>query len=344
MPTKRMRIINAAGEELLLAQAHRRLRQQLAQHRPHAFEGAQLRAEDVRMADRSALGLALRAGRSRATAARNARPRCCGRDAGGRARMRCSIVSIPAFRSRASIDGPMPHRSRSSSALQLMRQSACSITVSPSGLFMSDAVLTRNLFGAMPIEQVRLLPNPAASSALDVAGDGFGVFALRSRPISQHGTSSTDAGLPCGMQVWIASRNSVHPPGSAPAARSAARCPGSVQRFGHAGAGLDAVGFLASLLAAMQRVVVARHRDHRHRPPAQVRRVVFSTEAKKESEINEQAAQRHRRTVRYGNAVSRPARLRGRRNFTIPLIRPGASRGVETRGFWERLSGAIAFE
>ena len=44
------------------------------------------------------------------------------------------------------------------------------MTTSPSGFFMSDAVFARNLFGAMPMEQVSTGLTRSAKRSLDLPG------------------------------------------------------------------------------------------------------------------------------------------------------------------------------
>jgi len=88
----------------------------------------------------------------------------------------------------------------------------------------------------------------------------------------------------------------------------------ALQRFGDAGAGLDPVqllGFLARGDAAGGR---ARNRDHRDRAIPQMRRVVLLHRGEEGIEIDEQAAQRHRKWpgsgTKYPVGVSRrPTRI-----------------------------------
>ena len=226
----------------------------------------------------------------------------------------CSTVSIPARCRRASIDGPIPHRSRKSRACKACGKSACSITVNPSGLFMSDAVLARNLFGAMPIEQVRLslkrsrnarLMSRAMRSALSRGARARAASTAPHRPT--RGLAVRNARRDRLEELLVHLQVARRP-------RDLQRDVGAtLQRFGHAGAGLDAVQFLGFLARGDAAGGRARHRDHRHRPSAQVRRVVLFHRREEGVEIDEQAAQRHR-NVRLGNAVSvgtspRPARI-----------------------------------
>ena len=57
--------------------------------------------------------------------------------------------------SRAAVTCPMPWNFLMGRLPRKDSASDCSMTVSPSGFWKSEAVLARNLFGATPAEQVR---------------------------------------------------------------------------------------------------------------------------------------------------------------------------------------------
>ena len=116
-----------------------------------------------------------------------------------------TTVVMPASCRRASIEAPMPHRSRNARPCSACGRSACSITVRPSGLRISDAVFARKSFGAMPIEQ-RIAPPGAASatSCFTCAAIASATARCRWRPTSSHATSSMEPTRAMGMARSIA--------------------------------------------------------------------------------------------------------------------------------------------
>ena len=94
----------------------------------------------------------------------------------------CCTVWMPAWMRRCSIDGPMPQKSRNSSACSLCGRSSISSTVRPSGFCMSEAVLARNRLGAMPMEQ-RIQSNSFAIRCLIRSAMAMALSRWRSRPI-----------------------------------------------------------------------------------------------------------------------------------------------------------------
>ena len=105
-----------------------------------------------------------------------------------------STVLMPASCRRASMEAFRCRTDRArSDACSACGSSACSITVRPSGLRISDAVFARKSFGAMPIEQ-RIAPPGAASetSCLTCAAIASAMARCRWRPTSSHATSSME--------------------------------------------------------------------------------------------------------------------------------------------------------
>ena len=126
------------------------------------------------------------------------------------------------------------------------------------------------------MEQVRLSPKNRYCKACLIAGRYAPRYDARVRsPKSQHGTSSTEAALPCGMQDWMASRELVvHARSAWPGGgRGDVRAAG--QGFGDAGPGLDARSRLALAGGDAAEVVVLATRITATGRPRSLRIVVL---------------------------------------------------------------------
>ena len=104
------------------------------------------------------------------------------------------MVRMPMELRRSTALGPMPHSRPTSIGGRSTSTLSGSITVSPSGLFMSEASLARNLFGATPTEAVR--PVSEAMRCLrrmpiSVAGPSSRMLPVTSRKASSRLSGST---------------------------------------------------------------------------------------------------------------------------------------------------------